>query len=358
MNTESKWQKMTSIKEHYDEETWTVPIEVGSSIWFAQTITESGGMVEYHPYSDTTDVMIDYPEAFGNIKRGWRGIVSCKYKERFIVVLRWNRGCGFVFDTKTHEFLNPFSFQNEITKFGIGESCVAIGDYIHILHEGQGEKANSDYMICSMIDQTSRKFRGPHLAPSLQNGGGSQVIKLDECYQSSNKMLILGFIRKQTGDQSPAVIVELISKFAHFELLKFGGYSTNEEKYVDSFYIGTLKDQDPTKPVEWKLAPQYTLKSDMPFWGFGYIQHGPFIVTFGGVLVDPEDPGNYTDADSISILDLRKNCGWIQSPIKCPEKGICTSVTDDCGRVHLWYADSETHHCIQLCEVLPLPMWH
>ena len=299
MNTESKWQKMTSIKEHFDVETWTVPIEVGSSIWFAQRITESGGMIEYHPDSDTTVEMIDYPEAFGNVKRGWRGIVSCRYKENYIVVLPWNRGCGFVFDTKTREFLNSFSFQCDIAKSSVGLSCIAIGDYIHILHQGRKAKANSDYTICSMIDQTSRKFRGPHLAPSLQNGGGSQAIKLDECYQSSNKMLISGFIRKQTGDQSPAVIVELISKFATFELFKFGGYSTNEDKYVDSFYIGTLKDQDPSKPIQWKLAPQYTLRSDMPFWGIAYIQHGPFIVTFGGILVHPDDPGTYTDADSI-----------------------------------------------------------
>ena len=95
----------------------------------------------------------------------------------------------------------------------------------------------------------------------------------------------------------------------------------------------------------------------MPLWGFGCIQHGPFIVTFGGVI---RHNGGVI-SDDIYILDLRKNCGWIQSPMKCPRKGDCTAAVDDCGSVHLWHSDSdpdsETHHCIQLSTILPSSMW-
>ena len=210
------------------------------------------------------------------------------------------------------------------------------------------DEVNNDYTICSMIDKSSQYFRGLRVVPSLE---GSHVIKLDECYQSSNKMLISGFIRMQTGNHCPALIVDLISNFPIFEVFKFGGYNMNERKNVDSFYIGTLNDGDPTQPIEWKLAPQYTMKHRMML-KFGYIQQGPFIVRFGGTIVNPDN--TRTDIDSIFILDLGKDRGWIESTFKCPGKGTCNAVLDDCERVHLWFFDSKTHYCIQLCDVLPL----
>lgn len=69
-----------------------------------------------------------------------------------------------------------------------------------------------------MIDKNARYFEESVIDPLLQNEGGSDVIKLDECYQSANKMLISGFIRSQNGRDSPSVIVSLISNFAIFEV--------------------------------------------------------------------------------------------------------------------------------------------
>ena len=347
---------MTSCKEHFYFTTIREPkIRVKSSIWFAQRSTESDGMVEYRPESDTTAKIIDYPATFKKVKTRWTRIVSCKYKDDLIVIINWYHRCGFVFDTKTREFRrNHFAFWS---KAGIPTSCVAIGDYIHITSFTGMEinEVNSDYTICSMIDKSSKYFRGLRVVPSLE---GSHVIKLDECYQSSNKILISGFIRiqsgdhirNQSGDHIQSDIVRLISNFAIFEVFKFGGCNMNERKHVDSFYIGTLKDGDPTQPIEWKLAPQYTMKHRMV--EFGYIQHGPVIVTFGGTIVNPDN--TRTAIDSIFILDLGKDRGWIESTFKCPGKGKCNATLDDCGRVHLWFFDRETHFCIQLCDVLPL----
>ena len=87
-------------------------------------------------------------------------------------------------------------------------------------------------------------------------------------------MLISGFSRIQNGEPIPLAIIGLISKFGVFELFTF------DEGLTDSFWIGTLEDGNPAKPIQWNLAPEYTLK--YPMSEFGYIQHGPFIVTFGG----------------------------------------------------------------------------
>ena len=355
MSTEDKWQKMTWIIKHYDVASWNAPIRVGSSIWIAQRISRLNGMVEYHPESDTSSGIIDYPAALGKIRTGLRDIVSFRYKNDSIVVLSWVKGCAFVFDTETREFKHPITIQRDIRD----TLCTAIGDYIHIIGDYEFRKdgtVTTDYTIHSLIDKSTQSFQGSHLAPSVQLGHGSQVIKIDECYQSSNKMLISGFIRNQSGNHSPAVIIDIISHFAKFEVFKFGGYSY-KNKCFPSFYIGTLRDANPAKPIEWRLAPQYELK--LPIREFGYIQHGPFIVTFGGTVVNEDGVLNgkkFTPSDSIFILELRKNCGWIKSPLKCPQKGVCFAALDNNDRVHLWIVDREpeNHYCIQLCDIFAL----
>ena len=295
-------------------------------------------MVEYHPSSDTTEEIVEYPAAIGDTTDE---IVCCNYKEDFIFVLDWFKRYGFVFDTKTREFSNILSFQQEITEISIGISCVAIGDYIHIFHAFVEGRENSDYTICSLIDKTSQTFKGPHLTPLLlQCEGGSDVIKIDECYQSSNKMLISGFIRNRSQSHFPTDIGHLISNFAIFEVFKFGGYNEKEAKLVDSFYIGTLKDGDPTEPLQWTLAPQYTLKDEMALWGFGYIRHSSFILTFGGVI---EHNVGGVNSDNIYILDLRKNCGWIYSCDFCVFSRIVFTLNFD---QHCENKDARVEHLV------------
>lgn len=116
-------------------------------------------------------------------------------------------------------------------------------------------------------------------------------------------------IEQKNDFRIPSEIVDLI------ELFRFGGYDQKKRYQVDSFYIGNLKNEDPTKPIQWKLSPEYTLKR--PLLAFRYIQHEHYIVTFGGetryifgglttknckrVLVKC--------SDDIYILDLNKSDG-------------------------------------------------
>ena len=153
------------------------------------------------------------------------------------------------------------------------------------------------------------------------------------------------------------MIVDIVSKFCEFELFKFGGYDLNGFERFDSFYIGTLQDGDPAKPIEWKLVPQYTLKD--PMADFGYIQYGPFIVTFGGRTVGPRASSRapkvfgYERLDEIYILDLRDNKGWIESAIKCPMKAVYHAVLDYVQRVHLFPLDEHQQFCIDLKDLIP-----
>ena len=182
------------------------------------------------------------------------------------------------------------------------------------------------------------------------------LIKPNDVYQSSNKTLIVGFARNETSICIPEVIAEIISEYSTFELFRFGGRSaaTQFMSFDDSFYIGTLKDEDPTQPIKWKLAPQYKLKH--PMIRFGCIQYGCFIVTFGGLIQD----GRFKlFTDSIYILNLHGNCGWIESPIKLPKnqrlakivyKGYwLRAVLDESKRVHL-----NGMYSIDLMDILPL----
>ena len=135
------------------------------------------------------------------------------------------------------------------------------------------------------------------------------------------------------------MIVGVILKFYPFELFKFGG-TGKRGKLIDSFYIGTLKNGDPSEPIEWQLAPEYRLKQKM--CRFGWIQCGHFIVTFGGSL----DSDRYTD--KIYTLDLRQNCGWIESPVKCPKKEYFRASLDDSQHVHL-----NARYWTHLSQILP-----
>ena len=88
---------------------------------------------------------------------------------------------------------------------------------------------------------------------------------------------------------------------------------------------------------------------------FGHIMHGPFIVIFGG-----RDPNyTYVYLDSIYILDLRRNCGWIESPLKCPRGMRCNAVLDANQRVHLRNATlapqglGVEHWTIDLIHIIP-----
>ena len=64
------------------------------------------------------------------------------------------------------------------------------------------------------------------------------------------------------------IVVGIITKLYHQKkLFKLGG--CKEINYVDSFFIGTLKNGDPAEAIELEFAPEYTLPN--PMYGFGCI---------------------------------------------------------------------------------------
>lgn len=354
MHTKTKWQMYTQ-GGFLGVGAITAPITVRSSIWI-----ESGdGLVEFHSDSDTISPKMCYPISFTKERSAKsQPLIACKFKDESIVVIDGDRGIGIMFDTETRKYSDIFLFQGH---FGGDSSCVVIKDCLHIFHGND----HGDYTIYSLADKSSYTFQDHFCAKAGQILYQVPVLQTDQSYKSSRKTLVCGFTRnKQNAGHIPSVIVGLISKFCTIELCKFGGWDYSWDQVsecVDSFYIGAWHNEDPLEPIQWTLAPEYALKR--PFQGlraFGYIQHGPFIVTFGGRFDDrfySNRRGRYTAlTDGIYILDLRKDCGWIRSPIKCPQKAEYCAVLDRAQRIHL---QSRTHtnerrYIMQLNEIIKL----
>lgn len=331
------------------------PIRINSSVWFAKERWGpkskcAPGMLEYNTESKSFATVIPWCSRFGT-KEKW--LSTCKYKKHSIVVVDGITGELALFNTKTRDWTGDHIFHND---FGPHPTCITIGDYIHIFH-GQSNP-NGHYAIISLVkylrfpndDQTKRLLKEQHIY-SKENCPLSQVaiLQTNGLYESSAKAIIIGFVRQQSAVHIPAEIIEIISGFVvidHELLIKFGGWNLNLQEPVDSFYIGTLKDQNPKEPIRWSLAPQYTLKQ--PLKGFGYIHYGPFIVMFGGLMED----GNV--CDDIQILNLTTNCGWVQSSIKCPREGQYNAVLDDKQRIHLYgkWKCERSHFCLDVNIVL------
>ena len=333
----------------------STPIAIGSSVWIAQTIT--GGMIEFLPDFNNFAPDIPYPEEFKKYetKYGNRSIISCKYKDDCIVIINPREHCGIIFDTKTREFSAKFLFRS-----GNWSSCVVIGDYLHIDHGSWYH----DYSIVPLAGKTQSTIEFDLGRKDYKQRCHKQaIIKFDDRCQSSvwSKTLIAGFARNRSAQNLPIVIVGLISKFCENNLYRFGGvrnlldpidWRLEQVEYLDSFYIGTLKNGNPREPIDWQLAPQYRLPH--PMREFGYIHYGHFIVTFGGKIPDrrPSSKGwrvykrEYTD--KIYILDLRRDCGWTESPVKCPRKSTYSAALDKSQRIHL-----NTRYWIDLKEIIP-----
>ena len=375
--TSNPWRRISSTKDHCGSFLNDVDricrsiqsfhieiIGVEASIWFAHNMLCSGGMLEYHPDSDTVAPLIPYPSGDNRLNE----IQFCKYKDSSIIIIQHESGRGLQFNTETHEFSDMFQF-GQI--FLATPSCIVIGDYLHIFHgvtEGNGKVLhNGNYIIYSMTNRTSTHSEGHCLDQQGWYQYDVAVVKGIGSYESSNKVLISGFIRNQTKRQTPSVIVDVVSEFCAFELFKFGGIereserdrktsSNRQSRYcrtTDSFHIGKLRDKNAAEPIQWTLAPHYKLKRAL--YGFGHIQHDQFIVIFGGSEFDSiRRIPRGLQIDNIYILDLTKKCGWVQSPIKCPRQMNCSAVLDANLKVHLKdYEDIDGHWTMDLNDIIP-----
>lgn len=357
-----RWQKLNWTDSYHPASNQPVPICIGSSIWSAQNKEKHAGMVEYHHDSDTTSPAIPYPEHFNTVFCGSAGshrdIVSCKYKKDSILLIDHHQLCSIAFDTKTRRFFDIYPFTGHIIQ-SHGSSCITVGDYLHIFDGNR----DCEYTICSIKDNTSQSIIPEHEPQHCSSF--VPVIKTNGSYKSSDKRIISWYIRNQSKTRIPSVISDLISKFCVFEVAKFGGIK-DFDNCLDSFYIGTLKDDDAAKPIRWNLAPEYTLK--YPLSQFGYIQHGALLVTFGG---ETQDHGPHAVArwsQDIFVLDLSMKLGWVKSPVQCPATGcLFHAVLDQDLRVHLltrrtWYHNTtrkckQIHYCMKLKDIIPQSMY-
>ena len=298
------------------------------------------GIIEYDPESDSTSPAIPYPEAFYKTHVFVRSVILCKYRRNSIIIIHRLNGCGIVFNTKTRTFSDIFSVNPKSERFEWISCCVVIGDYVHVFH-----KYRSDPIIISLTDKALQNVRRYYLNKSSYQVY-SVLVQDDEHYQPMLETLVSGFTRNAFGRRISADAEGLITKFCTFELLALGVMDGR-----DAFHFGTLKD--PALPIDWKLVPEYKLQHTTD--GFGYIQHGPFIVMFGGVDPLSED----SSIDDICILDLRKKTGWIQSPMRCPRQGRYDAVLDvSRQKVHLYTQfDMEAKHfCVKLMDLFPPDM--
>ena len=347
MKNKGLWQRKTSAEKQWEKflAGEAIPMRIGSSIWLAFEWVDKGGILEYHPDSDTFAPLIPYPKS-----KGFTGKLKfCKFKGDCIVAIGYQEQKAIVFDTTTCKYSKVFQTEGFIQR----ETCVVIGDYIHLLH-----RTNGYYTISSLIKnefgifdsiKVHQHFKGPLESYRAQ----MPVIKIKDYDKSSNKSFICAFTRKQSKTQVPTAIIDVIAEFCVYEVFEFGGSNTGMS--LDSFYIGTLKNENPAMPLQWTLAPHYKLKQSV--YGFGHIQHGHFIVIFGGTgFVKPsaDKRGGWKMFNDIYILDLCKSSGWILSPIKCPKEMKFHAVLDANQRVHLQSENSPQEHWVMdLKDLIP-----
>ena len=215
----------------------------------------------------------------------------CKYKDDSIVVVDGKGGIVFTFNVTNNHFTKP------ITIPMLGENCSAIvvADYVHIFH---GRKSDdSQYLVYSLHDNKITTFKD------------------ESC---SVPMSLVAVI------QGPG------AKF-----YKFGGYDWSNKRAVDSFFTGTLKDGDASKPIQWTKTPKWTLNE--PIQGLGHVRYGRYIVIFGGHSSD--------HVDTVSMLDLHGDSGWKPAALKCPISSSYTATVDGDDNIHLftWGHDEKKH---------------
>ena len=350
MATKTNWNARS--KEHrkaldYIASTSAQPILVGSTIWF---IKDNYGMFKYNIDSDTFSLSFKFntnvfPRSFRSKRPGQR-LCSCQCSKDSIAVVNGCSGQLIVFNAKyvpRNKYFVEFERQfNTVIRFpqifDAHPSCIAVGDFIHVSFR---KKDHEDYYVINSLSHEIVNFIRNRACTPMKTRPLSQVpiLKADLSYHRTalRKTLILGLACNQIRIDIPKDIMDLISTFCvidHNVMIKIGS------KTMEMSASGALGYGKEFEPIKWSPAPHYALRQ--PIKEFGYIQHGPFIVLFGGVLKG----GVYSDY--IFVLDLERNGGWIRSPVKCQDKGPCLAVLDGNEKVHLFSKKrvQSVHFCI------------
>ena len=248
-------------------------------------------MVEYDCTTNTIKQVVSYPNG---VEPYYHTV--CKYKDDTIVIADGHNGVVVTFNVNTKIFSEPVSF----SKVGSWCSAIAVQEYIHIFHGDENKK--SEYVVYSMNERTANTSKD----------------------ESSSVPMSGVALTKGEGNT----------------YYKFGGFDYSTGKPVNSFFIGSLTNNDGAKPLIWRQTNKFTLKK--PPSHFGYVQRGPFIVILGGWSGDWED--------TVSILDLRDDSGWRPSAFTCPLKTRYIATLDNDENIHLftWGASHKKHFSVGL----------
>ena len=281
----NEWTTLQTIKARCPS--WN-PLCFGSSIWISTDYDDGEkGMVEYDCTTNTIKQVVSYPNG---VAPSYHTV--CKYKDDTIVIADGYRGVVVTFNVNTKSFSEPVP----IPKVGRWCSAIAVQEYIHIFH-GQDNK-KSEYVVHSMNERTVNTFKDESCSVPMRDVA----------------------VTKGEGNT----------------YYKFGGYDWSTNKPVNSFYIGSLTNNDGSKPLHWKKTNKFTLKKPLSY--FGYVQREPFIVILGGYSSGCED--------IVCILDLRDDSGWKPAAFTCPIKSSYTATLDNDENIHLFTYGDKKHFSV------------
>lgn len=333
----NSWNILPSPKGKFT--LWS-PVRIGTCIWRSTQFNDGEkGMVQFCCVTDTIQSVADYPEGFRPFQH-----TMCQCHDRSIAIVDGKSGALVLFDPIEKRFSDPIA----IPKIGSGCSCVAVKDQIHIFHGGSN--SNSEYAVFSVSDNEVTTFLEHKSSPLRLNGS---ISKQMECtvYNDRTMLCIYGFSRTHSVNNVPDDILSLIFEYYNVVYCTFGGFISETNSFLDSFYIGSINPDNAREPILWNAEAQYTLPK--PLEGCGHVHYGPFLIICGGQTTD------FQATDDIFVLDLRKQDGWMQSSLKCPKKSAFTAVLEQLN-VHLftYNPDEEsTHTSINMNQIIPDEMW-
>ena len=258
-------------------------------------------MTEYCTKTNKIIQTIPYPNDIKPIRH-----CCCKYKEKIYIIDGENDEI-IEFDPFTQKYTKKL----KIPKIGKYASAVTVFDNIHILH-------------------------------GLRN----------------NKHLVYNVTKNEIKAIADTDVLWIVCALNYSNrIIKFAGLSSNSvklDKFVMSSVIEQNDNDNDNNDITWSERPEFKLKRGV--YQFGYVLYKHYLIFFGG------DIGCGDFVDTIYLLDLNKNIGWIElQHIKCPMKSKYVAILTMDKHVHLfsgsnkwpdWPNSERGHYSIPISTIL------
>eukprot|EP01084_Bolivina_argentea_P063277 115588_1 len=260
---------------------------IDNFIWIATNYDDAeGGLIKYCPKSNTMKI-IKYPQS---LRPKWHS--ATQYGSSIYIV---NGVDGYIMEYNT--ITQTFTINMQTQVIGKHTQCVAYNGYLYIF--GGRKNAYYSYLIYCIKDCKLFAVMDP-IIPHRK---------------AANRCCILFRNR----------------------LMVFGGFDIKTADRFDTFYESSCLDDNPIN-IQWKINSTFKLKKGLNC--FGCIVSDPYIVIFGG------NTGQQR-VDSISVLNVDNNVGWIElKHIKCPKALRCRAIMDSEYNIHLFGYLVQMHSAI------------